>query len=370
MGSPRVAIFVPSMRGGGAERVMATLANSWVELGLEVDVVLVERVGPYLASLDPRVRIVDLRVSRVAHAVWPLVRYLRERRPRALLAAMVHANVAAIIARVLANTGTRLVVSERIDPAQSRHRWSLYLRRWLYPRADRIIAVSEGTAATLRRLLPGSSERVVVVYNPIDVGDAARAATEPTGHPWLTPGVPDLPVVVAAGRLTPQKGFDILLRAFARVNAERSTRLIILGEGPQRPALIALAEALGIAERVDLPGFVSNPFAFFGRAALFVLSSRREGLPNVLLQALACGAPVVSSDCASGPGEILEGGKWGALVPVGDATALADAMLAALGAAHHPDGRVRAADFAIEPLALAYLRELGIEGPFSSTRLA
>lgn len=358
------------MRGGGAEGVMVTLANTWVALGLAVDLVLVERVGPNLEKIDARVCIIDLGARRVSAAVLPLVRYLRTRQPDVMLAVMAHANICAIVARAVAISKTRLVVSERIDPARSRNRTLRLLRRWLYPHAERIIAVSHGAADGLRQLLRRGHERIEVVYNPLDLAEVARAATAPPPHPWLAMGREGNPVVVAAGRLTPQKGFDLLLRAFASIAASTPARLIILGEGPERHALMAQARDLGIAARVALPGFVANPYDYFSHAALFVLASRFEGLPNALLQALACGTPVVSSNCPSGPAEILEGGKWGALVPVGDANALAAAMLAALRSKCHPDGRHRATDFDAQPQARAYLRALGVTVPAQQAREA
>ena len=183
------------------------------------------------------------------------------------------------------------------------------------------------------------------------------AAREPVAHAWLRPGEP--PVVLGVGKLSPQKGFDVLLRAFARVRAERPARLVILGEGPQRRALERLARELGIADDVSLPGFVANPFAWMARCAVFALSSRWEGLPSVLIEALACGCAVVSTDCPSGPAEILDGGAFGPLCPVGDAAALAGAILRVLEAPTAPARlRARAATFSVDAAADRYLEVL------------
>ena len=168
-------------------------------------------------------------------------------------------------------------------------------------------------------------ERIKVIFNPSVVGtEVAEKAKAPLDHPWFEPGQPS--VVVAVGRLQEQKDYATMIRAFAQVRKARPVRLLILGEGKERPMLEALIEELGLQEDVGLPGFVMNPYAYLARASLFVLSSRWEGLPTVLIEALCCGTPVVSMDCPSGPREILRGGEYGRLVPVGDAEALARAI--------------------------------------------
>jgi len=189
--------------------------------------------------------------------------------------------------------------------------------------------------------------------------DLDALASEPIEHPWLVPGPP--PVVLAAGRLTAQKDFPTLLRAFARLVPERDLRLMILGEGPDRAALEAEIEALGLGDRVALLGFQANPFSYMARARLFVLSSAWEGLPGVLIQAMACGTPVVSTDCPSGPREVLEGGRLGPLVPVGDAEALARAIMQTLDAPLPAEIlKARAAQYGLAPVSRRYLAALGL----------
>ncbi len=196
--------------------------------------------------------------------------------------------------------------------------------------ADAIVAVSEGVADELARHTGLPRKQIVVIHNAV-VSDAVLAkAAEPVPHPWFAPGQP--PVILGVGRLTEQKDFPTLIRAFARVRSERASRLVIVGDGkPEaRAALLRLASALGCADDLSLPGFTHNPFCYMANAGVFVLSSLHEGLPGVLIQALACGAPVVSTDCPSGPREILEAGRYGQLVDTGDDTAMAGAILAAL----------------------------------------
>jgi glycosyltransferase involved in cell wall biosynthesis len=223
-----------------------------------------------------------------------------------------------------------------------------------YPRADAIVAVSRGVADDLARFAGLPRDVIRVIYNPVVGADLPRMAGEPVDHPWFRPG--ELPVILGAGRLSRQKDFPTLIRAFAEVRRARPARLVILGDGAQRAELEALVRTLGLADAVALPGFTSNPYAHMARAAVFVLSSRFEGFPNVLVEALAVGTPVVATDCPSGPAEILERGRHGRLVPVGQADALARALLATLDAPGDPAGRRRrAADFSADASVSTYL---------------
>lgn len=361
----RLALFLPSLRGGGAERMMVQLANGFVERGYFVDLVLAKAEGPYLAEVRPDVQIVDLGCRRVLQSLPGLMRYLRRARPHALLSALNHANVIACLAHRLARVSTRLVISERNTlsvsrPQNARGRLVPWFMRWTYPWADAVVAVSRGVADDLVRTIGISAERVQVIYNPVVDDDLLAKPKEPLDHPWFTDGAP--PVVLGVGRITEQKDFQTLIRAFARVRAERPARLLILGEGELRPQLEALVHELGLQDDVALPGFVANPFPYMARAAVFVLSSRWEGLPTVLIEAMACGCPVVSTDCPSGPREILEDGRWGRLVPVGDVETLAEAIAATLDAKNHPDVARRAQDFSVDRAVEGYLRVLGLGG--------
>lgn len=356
----RVAIFVPSLAGGGAERVMATVANGISALGHPVDLVLARRSGPYLDEVAPRVRIIDLKASRMATAILPLSRYLRKERPPVLLSALMYANVAAVLAATLAGRRTRVVVSERdaIFPpgASLAARLQRELTAGLYRLASAVIAVSEGVRADLIRELRTDPGKVVTLHNPLDIDAIELLATEPVGHRWFqTCGAP---VFLAVGRLEPAKGFDVLLEAFAKVRAAATAKLVVLGEGSLRGDLVERARSLGVADDVDFAGFQSNPFAWMSRCNVFVLSSRNEGLPNALIQAMVCGARVVSTDCPHGPAEILEEGRWGSLVPVGDPDALAIAMRDTVASTEAPCVRERAQDFSQARLVGKYLAVL------------
>ena len=203
----------------------------------------------------------------------------------------------------------------------------------LLPRADAIITNSVGSSEDLARNLPRASPRVRTIHNPVVWPSLADEACMPVEHPWFRD--PGAPVILSAGRLEPQKDHATLIRAFALVAQHRDVRLVVLGEGVERRNLVRLTHDLGVAHRVDFPGFHVNPFAFMAKSRLFVLSSTHEGMANVLIQAMACGTPVVSTDCPSGPREVLEDGKWGPLVPVGHPESLANAMLTAMD--HAPD---------------------------------
>jgi glycosyltransferase involved in cell wall biosynthesis len=361
---PDIAIFLPSLEGGGAERVMAILASGFVARGYRVDFVLAAASGPYLAGIDPRVGIVDLGSGSMLRSAVPLARYLRARRPRALLAALTHANVVALSVNRLVGGAARVVVSERLSlVAARRHHRSLHdryiraLMRPTYRLADRVIVVAEAMIGELEEALTLPQHRLECIYNPVVDVALLAAADQPCAHPWMSAAA-DVPVVLGCGRLSAQKDFATLIEAFRRVRAHRPARLIILGQGEERAALEAQVRTAGIEHDVDLPGFAENPFAYMSRAAVFVLSSRYEGMPGALIQAMACGAPLVSTDCPTGPNEILENGRWGALVPVGDAAAMADAIEQVL-AAPPPDARARAAAFADSVAVTRYLAALG-----------
>ncbi|QBS37604.1 glycosyltransferase [Thermaerobacter sp. FW80] len=328
----RVALLLPSFELGGVERMMLRLADGFIQRGLAVDLVVVRKDGPLATEVPAGARIIDLGGTRALASTFALVRYLRQVRPRALLTAKDYINIVALWARQLSGVPVRIVVSVRINPilhfqhvTKLREKIIPMLMRVTYPRADSVVAVSHGVAVDLIRFIGIRKDKVHVVYNPV-VSDAIfiRAA-EPVHHPWFAPGEP--PVVLAVGRLTAQKDFGTLIKAFSLVRKERIARLMILGEGKERPTLERMVHDLGLDEVVSLPGFEVNPYKYMKRAAVFVLSSRWEGFGNVLAEAMALGTPVVSTDCPSGPAEILEYGRWGDLVPVADPQALARAIL-------------------------------------------
>ena len=391
-GARHIALFVRSFDGGGgAERVMLNLAHGFAAEGRRVDLVMGRVRGRFIDELAGPFRVVDLRVPSAvallatlprlpfddARALLPLLvnpdapmvlgavprlaDYLRDERPDVLLCALNYPNIAGVIASELSGRGPPVVltVHNHLSAAVARGRRPRLRRlpplvRRFFPRAAAIVAVSEGVARDATRMIGTDAPQVGHIYNPVIDHRLDAMATARSGHRWLDEG--RAPVVLGVGKLKPQKDFATLLRAVAKVREHRPVRLVILGEGPEAGALKGLAAELGIAAQVDLPGFVDNPYAYMARAGVFVLSSAWEGFANVVAEALACGCPVVSTDCPSGPAEILAGGRYGRLVPVGDAAAMATAIAATLDDPGDRAARqVRARAFAVETAVRRYL---------------
>jgi glycosyltransferase involved in cell wall biosynthesis len=359
-----ISIVLHDLRGGGAERACLRLARGMVASGRQVELVLVRREGAYLSEIPPGVRLTVLDKPRVSQSIRALARHFHRTRPKAILSALTHMNLATIAATRLSGSGARLVVSERnqisAKAREARDVWQQLVYRAVpmaYRAADQVVAVSGGVAADLARFGRLPDGKIRVIHNPVFDPNIEVMSQAPSDHPFFQAGGP--PIIVAAGRLHRQKGFDILLRAFAMARAQIDCRLVILGDGPERERLSAQAEASGLGYDIDMPGFCANPFALMARAGAFVLSSRWEGFPNALVEAMACGAPVIATDCPSGPREILQGGSIAPLVPVEDADALARALVATLAAP--PDTRVsraRAQGFSVAAAARQYLDAL------------
>ena len=363
---PRLALYGSHRGRNGIGRGTCNLANGALGHGVAVDLLVSHADSMDLALLDGAVRVVTLGAHRGRSAVARLAKYLQRERPTVLLGNREWANRQALAARRRAAVPMRLAFRVGSPPSEGLARRHWPGRAWhrarlwhTYRQADQVIANSHGVAADLLSLTGLSPDRLATLKNPSVPVDLDRLARAAAPHPWLAQA--DAPVVLAAGRLVQVKDFVTLLHAFAALRRQRPARLVILGQGPQRGALIALAQQLGIAQHVALPGFVANPLAWMARAALFALSSRYEGSPNVLVEALACGTPTVSTDCPHGPREILDHGRWCRLVPVGDAPALAAAMAVTLDAPI-PNAMLRAAmePYRVDTAARAYLAALGL----------
>lgn len=360
----RIAMFLPSLHGGGAERSTLRLAQGLIQRGIEVDLVLARAEGPLRECVPPEVRVYDLATPRVLRSLAPLVFYLRKERPDGIISAMDHANIVAIAAVQIARVPCTLIVVVHstvsvsfANSKQHRARWIPWLARWLYPKANWVVAVSKAVKQDVVSLYALPPEKVQVIYNPVVTPDLLRASLEPVSLPWSD--APSAPLLLSVGRLVPAKDFPTLLRAFAEIRSRMDARLIILGEGEQRAMLENQARQQGIEHAVAFPGFVSNPYAYMRHSNVFVLPSRWEGLPGALIEALACGTPVVATDAPGGSREILEDGKWGKLVPVGDWKAMAEAIIETL---RQPVPREwlqqRAQEFTIDRSTQAYLRLL------------
>jgi glycosyltransferase involved in cell wall biosynthesis len=360
-----IAIVLHDLRGGGAERASLRLARGMAAAGRKVDLVLVRGEGAYLDDVPPDVRLHVLGCARVSKAIGALARYFRQARPRAVLSALTHMNIATAAAACLSRVPMRLVLSERNQISckvrEARGFWQRALYRSVplaYRAADSVVAVSDGVARDLAGFGRLPKQQLRVIHNPVfDPAIISMAQAHPS-HPWFEQeGSP--PIILAAGRLHRQKGFDVLLKAFAIARSEIDCRLVILGEGAERDALAKAGNELGLGYDIDMPGFVANPFALMARAGAFVLPSRWEGFPNALVEAMACGAPVIAADCPSGPHEILAGGRYGHLVPLEDSATLGRALVETLSS--RPDTRAsvaRAQSFSIATAAAQYLDAL------------
>lgn len=326
-----VAIYIPTLHGGGAEKMLVRLSGGLSSRGYTVDLVVGDRSGELVGRIPHGVNLVDLKAGRIAKSLIPLVGYLRANEPDCLLSTMNAANVVAIVAGHLSGTETGLVARmPNTDFASAevvvgrKDRLVYRILPSVYRYADRIVAISEGAKRETVAYISGlDAANVTVIYNPVISDNDFEMMSEPVSHSWFD-GKSD--VIVAAGRLSEEKDFETLLRAYERVGSQRDVRLVILGEGSKRPELESLAEELEIGDTVDMPGFVDNPYKYMAHADVFAMSSVSEGFGNVLVEAMACGTTVVSTDCPHGPGEILEDGRYGLLVPVGSPSALASGL--------------------------------------------
>ena len=397
-----IGFVLHSLGGGGAQRFAIRLAGPLIERGHRVDILLGRFRVAYPDCLPqgmrlyyPGIRKSDREVIRrcrergvaaQALTINPLstardwlalrrqrrginintkdavfahlvARYIRQERPMLLLSAVSTANFAAVNGAELAAGSRPVVISVRSSIDLDYSEYEQRLARMLYPRADAVVAVSRGVAGEAQQLLGANAERVHTIYNPIPSDAIWGAAQEEVVHPWFADGQP--PVILSVGREAPAKDYPTLVEAFGLLRRRVNARLVIMGQlsEPYRAGLIDQARNHGVEADLGFIDFDENPFRYMRRAGLFALSSLWEGLPNVLLEALACGAPVVSADTPHGPREILEDGKWGKLTPVGDAPALAQAMVETLQGDRPPEAalRGRAADFSEQRAADAYL---------------
>lgn len=348
-----ITLFIPGLEGGGAQRVFVNLANTLVDMTEHpVHLVVIREGGVFQDELRPEVQLVNLDTGRVSRSIPGLVRYLRSTRPHVFMSTMNYANIVAILAWRLAMRPCRLVVREA-NVVREGDRWMRLLMRWVYPHADCVIALSPEISDSVRQAGIQVADSILEIGNP----GVFRALNRMPETPAFLPE-PRAPFICAVGSFGHQKGFDILLAAFARL-ADPALNLVLLGEGPLRWQLEEQCRALDIERRVHMPGFIKGSYDVISQAELFVLSSRWEGFPNVLLEALSTGTPVVAADCAGAPRSMLEGGRHGHLVVPEDPIALARGIEAALKSpAGTPESRrARAEDFSAKKICSKYLEE-------------
>lgn len=346
--------------------MMARLATSFSQYDLDITLITARFEHHLLRQLPETIGLRLVNARTVYHLIPDVVRYLRDAHPDILLSTVTTTNVVAAWSTILAGVKTKVflreahVVSEalklRTPLGQTMLRYAI---RRSYPAASGVIAISRGVANDLIQIVPAIKDRIHVIYNPVIDSELERLGREKVAHPWFSGS--RVPIILAVGRLVPQKDFLTLIRAFAKVRETTVARLVILGEGEERTKIVKLANELGVAEDVELLGFVENPYAYMAKANLLVLSSAFEGFGNVLVEAMAFGTPVVSTNCLSGPSEILDGGRYGTLVPVGSPSALAEAILKTLK--NPVPGSVlkqRSAEFTVEAATREYLRVMGL----------
>lgn len=360
---PDIAIYLRLLYGGGAERVMVNLMHGFVGQGLKVDLVTNKADGPYMKQVPPEVRIVDLKAPRMLAGLPKLASYLRREQPQALISGLHYNNEIALWAKRLGFSSTRVIVTEHNTLSihaqrRSTDRWSPLLAKLFYPLADGIVAVSRGVAKDLADVTGLPATRIQVIYNPIISPELLEKSQVELDHPWFETGEP--PVILGVGRLEPQKDFSTLIRAFALLRQKQVARLVILGSGRERKKLLALARELDLENDVAIINFSQNPYTYIARSAVYVLSSAWEGFGNVIVEALSLGTPVVCTDCPHGPAEILDNGKYGELVRVGDSQAMAEAILKVLSGKIESVDAVWLEQFTRETVTQKYLDVLEV----------
>ncbi len=357
-----ISWLIPPSGGNfaGIEQVTFRLATEMSREDASIDIILAEHI-PDFPSVPKSVNTFQLGAHSITSSVWPLVKYLRQRAPDVLVVAQVSMGTVSVLARWMAGVSTRIIlVQHGTASIEARESWKaqlLYqLGYVLFPsQISRVIAVSRGVAEDFTEECSYPDDQVSVVYNPVIGNDFSARENELPKHPWFEDDH-DVPLIVGAGRLHPSKDFRTLIRAFDRVKDLRDARLLILGEGEEREQIEKIVAERDLEMSVSLPGYVDNPFPYMKGGDIFVLSSAWEGLGNVLIEAIATGTPAVSTDCPHGPSEILGEGQWGRLVDVGDADAMAKAILATLdeGRSEREELKKRAKEFTVENAVCRY----------------
>lgn len=367
-----VALFLPTLEGGGAEKTMLRLAGAFAGSGLRVDVIVARAEGALLRQLPDGVRLIDLHARRMIAGVLPLASYLRRHQPQALLSTLELANLVAVLARWISGRPVRTIIRvpgmlSEYDQSTLKKKIERRLIAMACAWADGMVAVSQAVANDLAMNAGMGMDRIAVIYNPVISPELKEKACQPVAHPFFQPGQP--PVILGAGRLVEVKDFTTLIRAFAIVREHQPARLVILGNGEQRQGLENLIEQMGLKADVSLPGFVDNPLAYMSKASVFVLPSIRETFGNVIIEAMACGCPVVCSDCPGGVAEVHAYGKYAAMTPVKDPEEMAKTILRFLAGERPQVDPGWLEKFTLQESANRYLSLLGFtpEEPFGNT---
>lgn len=350
----KISIFLPNLKGGGAEKSMAILANSFYEKGYSVDLILAKKTGPFLDLLKPGINCFDFNSDSVFKTIIKLINYIRVYSPQVLLTAINYVNLTAILAKIVSRKKFRLIISERNNNFSRKIKLTDGLKpfivniliKFLYPFADSIIAVSKELASEVKKNIIFNKSKVTYIYNPIILNTYKSENKFSISEPYI----------IAIGRLEKQKNYLLLIKAFKRLQKHTNSKLLILGEGSKRDEIEKMINQLGLSHQVIMPGFVLNIRPYLEKAKMLVLSSNYEGLPTVLIEGLLAGTPIVSTNCPTGPYEILEGGRWGRLVKPNDVNSLYQGMLETLNDKNPPNGINRAKEFSVENSVKGYLK--------------
>lgn len=358
-----ITIYLPNLAGGGAERVAVHIANALAAQGENVDLVLTQAKGPYLNTVDNRVNVVDLQCSNrfsTLKSLPKLISYLKNKKPEVVFSTLFRTNVIVSLALKLSGVKARLIV---------RHPNMLYPQKnsgdKLYAKiikklairsaqsADLVVVTSQMMKEELLSLAKFDIEKVKVIPNPVPISDIKKKAKAEPTHEWFKNK--NKPIVLSVGRLTMQKNYTTLIKAFALVKKKIDSRLVILGDGEERKKIELNVNELGINDSVSMPGFVDNPYAYMSRADVFVLPSLWEGFPNVLVEAMACNTSAIATDCPGGSAEILENGKWGIMVGNNNISDLSQAIEKALVSSELINPAERVLDFSLERVISIYI---------------
>lgn len=357
----KVTFFLPSLEPGGAERNVVNLVNNIDKKKYEVFLLLGKKKGDFLKELDGKTPVADLNAESSLKLLFLLIRYFKKEKPDIFVSAFPRINIISVVAKIFSGAKTKIIITEHsvysFLPVIARTFWRRVfarlfmptLGRFFYPKANAIICVSKGIADDLLKII-NRPPKIKVIYNPVLDDKIYELSGQQVSHLWFSDS--KIPIIIAAGRLVRIKGYPFLLKAFSLIIQSRSARLVILGSGPEKFFLVNLAAKLGVSEKVDFLGFQKNPYKYIKSSSVFVLSSIQEGFGNVIVEAMALGVPVVSTDCPTGPSEIIQNGKNGLLVPPKDYKAMAKAIIeilddVSLSRKLSEKGKKRAEDFLV-----------------------
>lgn len=321
----QIVFFLPNLKMGGAEKNIIEIANYISTKKENVKIIVIKDEGPLKSEIDSKIDLISLEASRSLFSLFPLIQKLNYLQPTHIVSTLTQANLILLIAEYFLKYKPKItvrvecVLSKMVKDEKKEHKlFNIvpFLIRILFQKADEIISISNGVKIDLVNTYSIDPDKITTIFNPAISQSLSKIKDEEVDHDWFKSK--KCPIVIGVGRLTYQKGFDVLVKSFCEVRKKISCRLVILGEGPERNKIKKILSDFGMSEEAWLPGFVDNPYKYLSRADVFVLSSRYEGFGNVLVEAMACGLPVIATDCDSGPSEILNKGEYGTLIPVED----------------------------------------------------